>query len=274
MPGLDEQDFRMSWRQGECIVSWTDGKRPAIFINDGADLELIRATDWPAGKRGPTVDQHGLLAFYLPVAALPAVGESARVAFYAVGGTHDHTDPDIAETLYTVMGLTGNPAYTVEMETGTVCSQRLILSLDGQGLGAACRIPRAELPMSLPISVSGLNANWPVFFVDRANARWRPLGLLAGTATAYAVLDTTAQDWHCFLGHPVTASHPDIVLNLAQIGDAEWALEVHNPTDNAITATIAPSPYFTLLDWTGEDMTLAAGTSCVLSLKSATAVKV
>ncbi|MHB9026506.1 MAG: hypothetical protein ACYC7E_20415 [Armatimonadota bacterium] len=273
MAGQDEQEFRAPWRNGECIVSWTEGKRPAIFINDGADLELIRAVDWPAGKRGPTNDQHGLLAFYLPVEALPAVGKSARMAFYAIGGGHGHTDPDIAETLYAAMGLAGDPAYTVEMEAGTIRSQRLTLALDGAGLGAACRIPRADLPMALPISVSGLNQNWPVFFVDRTGARWRPLGLHAPTNTAYAVLDTVAQDWLCFLGHPLTASNPDLVLNLAQIGDAEWALEVHNPTGSAITATIAPSPYFTLLDWAGEEMTLAAGASRVLQLQSATAVK-
>jgi hypothetical protein len=157
------------------------------------------------------------------------------------------------------MGLAGEPGYAVELERGRVVSTALVLRLEAEGAGVAGLIPRAELPMALPVVLEGLNPNWPTVLVDRASGRWRPLGMLG--ATAYATVDTEAQDWNLYVGHPVTASRPEVVLSLTQIAPEEWMLEAHNPTDEAVEVTVQPAEGCGLLDWAGASWRLAAGTS-------------
>ena len=146
-------------------------------------------------------------------------------------------------------------------------SDDLLLSIDGQQRGTAFRIPQVELPMALPVLVRNLNENWPAFLVDRDRRRWRPVGVL--DRTAYATVDTNRQGWTLFIGHPVTASHADVVLSLAQISPDEWRLEVHNPTDRDLDVTVQPSPWFDLIDWAGATYDLRAGASVFETLRSA-----
>lgn len=262
LAGRDETACRTTWKHGESIVSWTNGRQPAVFFNDGPDLLLERDTEWPEGKLGPTEDQHGLLTFWLPVESLPGDGDTTRLRFAAMGGSYTLEDAEVGETAYRAMGLCGEPAYRVDVQAGKVLSTRLVLELDGAGEGAAFKLPRADLPAALPVQVHGLNENWTVALCDRAGRRWRPVGILEGTA--HAVVDAAARDWDLFIGHPVTASDPDLVLNLVQTGDRQWLLEVHNPTGQEVTARVAASPFFPLLGWAGEACTLPAGGSKVL----------
>jgi hypothetical protein len=118
--------------------------------------------------------------------------------------------------------------------------------------------------MPIPTLVHNLHDNWSVFLVDRTAKRWRPLGVLEGTA--YATLDTSAQDLKLFLGHPVISGHPAVTLSLVQTGTQDWRLEIHNPTAVRIETCVAPSPFFDLLDWKGFRVILPPGHSTVLEL--------
>ncbi|MHB9023368.1 MAG: hypothetical protein ACYC7E_04225 [Armatimonadota bacterium] len=259
LPGLDETKLRLPWRHGEYLVSWKGDRCPAIFINDGADLELVRDTTSDPEKLRRTDIQRGKLTLRLPVDELPQNGKATCLRFIGIGGTYETDNPAIVETMRKAMGLAGEPSYSIEVESGVVLSRELFLRLDGQGAGVACRIPRADLPMALPVLVEGLNENWPVFLVDRAANRWRPLGMLDGIA--YATVDTMKQDWELFIGHPLTASAAEVIISLTQISPTEWALEAHNPTDDLLTVTLIPSPYCRLLEWDGETVALPAGAS-------------
>lgn len=240
MPERDTTPFRTLWRRGETLVMWTDGRRPAIYFNDGPDLILERDTTWPSGKVGPCEDQHGLLALWLPVEHLPAEDHATTLRFLTFGGSFDEQDPDIGPRTLAALGVTADPDYTVDVTQGRLGARRLILALDGEGRGAAFRLPRADLPAALPVTVSNLNPNWTVALLDRVRRRWRPLGLLE--ETAYAVLDTTEDDKDVFIGHPVVADDPDLVLNLVQTGDREGILEIHNPTGRAVETGIRWTP--------------------------------
>jgi len=190
---------------------------------------------------------------------------TTRIQFLGIGGTYRHTDPDIAEKDLAAMGFTGRPGYSVDMESGEVISQKILLTLDAQQSGVAFRIPRTELPMALPIVVRNLNPNWPVFLTDRAAKRWRPLGV-TDDGTAYATLDTNAQGWEVFIGHPITASDADIVLNLAQIAEEEWRLEVHNPKDDRVGVRLELSPFFALAEISSSTIAVEPGESHVACL--------
>jgi len=262
--GSDTTEFTMPWRKGETLVSWLDGRRPAIFINDGADVLLVRDTTSEPGKIGPTETQHGLLTLRLPVESLPKGDNTVTLRFIGIGGTYNETDPDVVDKMRGSMGLDGEPAYTLQVEAGNVISQQLFLDLDGQGAGAAFTIPKVDLPMALPITVRNLNENWPTFLVDLDARRWRPLGMLEGVA--YATLDTAAGDSHVFLGHPVTASDPRVHLSLTRISESDWVLEVHNPTDEPLEVAVTPSPFAVVLDWGGKTFSLQAGQSRTVAL--------
>lgn len=139
------------------------------------------------------------------------------------------------------------------------------------GVARTCtaRLPRADLPAALPVTVSNLREHWTVALVDLADCRWRPLGVLE--STAYGTLDTAERDWDVFIGHPVIADDEDLVLNLVQTGAAEWTLEIHNPTDRTVAARVSRSPFFNLLNWLGENVRLAPGASAVRKLDAADA---
>jgi hypothetical protein len=141
------------------------------------------------------------------------------------------------------------------------------MTLDGAGEGVAFEIPQAPLPMALPVRVKSLNENCPVFLVDRDNARWRPLGVLDGTA--YATLDTDSRSWRVFIGHPFVAAHAALVMQLAQIAPDAWMLEVHNPTSMRVESTIRRSRGFELACWTDQEVELPPGTSLFFELAMA-----
>ncbi len=256
--GKADDPLCIRWRRGEGVVSRLHGTRPAIFINDGADLLLMRAD-----KTG------GRVAIHLPADQFPVPRSAVTtLRLLGIGGTVAHTDPDLFDQVRAAMGLTGEPAYRCEVERGEILSTRLTLELDaGDANGVAFTVPQAALPMALPVIVRNLNANWPVALVDRADGRWRPLGVLEGAA--YATLETQAREWRVFIGHPVTASHPATVLSLAQTGDDAWALEIHNPTAAAIETAVRRAPLFTCIDFTAATYTLAPGSSRFVTLKGA-----
>ena len=264
MAGRGEEPLDLIWEPGEYLISWTQGRRPAIFFNDSLPLRLRRATEDASGPLtlgcGP-----GQVALYLEDTYLPTMEHPVRIKLLGIGGTHDDRDPEIGEIALKAMGVLGAPAYEVEMAAGRLDGTRLLMSLDAEGIGVACRIPQVDLPMAIPIVISGLNPNWPTFLVDRETSRWRPLGMRGDEA--YATLDTQPQDWSLYLGHPVTASDQRAVLSLTQISPDEWVLEAHNPTDEAMNLVVQPAPYAGLLDWEGATWRLEPGTSRLETLR-------
>jgi hypothetical protein len=256
LKGLDDQPLELTWHHGECLVSWERGARPAIFYNDGPDLLLRRDLESDPTGIHHTVPQGRRLVLFLPADALPA-----RLRFIAAGGTTDMRDPAIAERFCRAMGLVGAPAYALAIERGTLRSQRVILELDSHQGGVRARLGAAPLPAALPVIIHGLHPQWPAVLYDHGSRRWRPLARLEQTAVA--CLDPR-RDWDLFLGHPITASRPEIMLHLAQTGERSWVLEVHNPTNLPADVTVRPDADCPLFAWPGATLHLAPGSSTIL----------
>ncbi len=247
----------LPWRRGDAIALWRNGARPALFFNEST-TDLLLTRGHPDGRKEAWRDGNAL-CLSLPVESLASVHDPAILRIVGVGGTHAHNDPAIVDTVRRTMGLDGPPAYALALHAGQLCSQRMILDIAGEPHhGAAFGLPRCDLPMALPITVGGLHPERSAFLVDRDRRKWRPLGTLEGTA--YAVLDTAAQDWNVFIGHPLRLSHPLVGFSLAQTGPDSWALELHNPTSQAVETEVVPAPEFDL-GWPGETIRLAPGTS-------------
>ncbi|MFP4026291.1 MAG: hypothetical protein ACLFWL_00680 [Candidatus Brocadiia bacterium] len=246
-------DTGYEWKNGEWLVCWSEGARPAIFINEGDDLLLI-------GEKG------GGSSIYLPEENLPAYRDDAHVCFAAIGGTHDHTDDNIVGKIRTSMGFAGPLECDVDVEQGRILGQQLLLDLEAEEGGAAFEISEANLPMALPITVRNLNDHWPVVLVDRRTHRWRPLGILDGTA--YATLDTRGRRSSLFIGHPCKTNHENVVISLAQVAEDKYVVEFHNPCDHTIDCSVQQSPYFDFVELGKKDLQLAPGKSQTFRIKA------
>lgn len=47
-----------------------------------------------------------------------------------------------------------------------------------------------------------------------------------------------------FVGQPLTCDRPELFIQVTQTGESTWAVEIHNPTDQAIRATLKKNPEF------------------------------
>ena len=99
----------------------------------------------------------------------------------------------------------------------------------------------AALPGNLGCAVRGLNDRWTAWFQlqgEKLKTRTIPVE----EATAYAVLRDEDEGQTVFIGHPIVADRPELVLNVALSEDGKkWLLEVHNPTDHAIKSLVTSS---------------------------------
>jgi hypothetical protein len=246
--GADAGSVTVPWLRGEALVSWTDGRRPAVFINDGVDLSLVRAAD---GRS---------LAIHISDGTLPAPGGAIVVQVIGSGGSWDYVDPNIAAHMMKAMGFTGAPDYRLSLERGICRSQRLFLELELAENGeVSFSIDRANLPMAIPVLAHGVNVNWPVFLLDRTARRCRPLGVCE--STAYATIDVEGAAASVVIGHPITADRPGVVLGLVRIAADRWVMEAHNPGEAGVHVRVTRSPWFDLLRWDGAEFDLAPGES-------------
>ena len=88
--------------------------------------------------------------------------------------------------------------------------------------------------------------------------------------TAYAVLRDEDEGRAVFIGHPIVADRPELVLNVARGEDGQqWLLEVHNPTDQVVKSLVKNSPHVTGIRFE-EQMEIPPGTSLLRELRPAT----
>jgi hypothetical protein len=193
------------------------------------------------------------LQITLPAAAAPQKkGETRQVQLLIVGiprrcvlTENWPASRDVVERFYRDFGLDGrDPAYTLHAAAGAVTSRRYILAVDGTSSRCFSGQLDGTLSSSLPIAVSGLNDRWSAYLFDRGLGKARPVGVLEGTAWATLCLAGRAD---VFVGHPVVADHPELIVQLTQSGEMAWTLEVHNPTDAAVTTRVGINPSFDLL---------------------------
>ena len=216
-----------------------------------------------------SLPQKNALTLTLPEKAAPQQqGETRHIEVLLVGVPRltDFTPnlpastTEVAERFYHDFGLDGGQTgYVLQAQTGKVLDRRYILSIDGSKDHAFSGTLNGQLISSLPIAVSGLHPQWTVYLYDRGLQQARPLGQLEGKAWATV---SVAGKVDLFIGHPVTADNPAITLQVTQSGEHAWNIEVHNPTDQAITTTLQANPFFNPLHGKpGGKVTIPPGSS-------------
>lgn len=205
---------------------------------------------------------------FRPEGEVYAQGTKLRARVLMVGMHRKVEDPAaLAAQIVKDYGLLGDPAWTFEAEQGTVGPADYPVALAAGPnhcfLGRVTGV--AALPGNLGTATSGLHNNWTAFYQTRPVAgqagptQTRIISVEQGTG--YAVVRAEDEGKTVFIGHPLVADNEALSITIARTGDwKQWRAEIHNPTDQAITATVRSNPAchgFTF----NERLTLPAGAS-------------
>ncbi|OPZ85477.1 MAG: hypothetical protein BWY76_01396 [bacterium ADurb.Bin429] len=181
---------------------------------------------------------------------------------YAANWKASYAFEDDPEGLLRGMGFAGPTPYQLTMTRGTLDRIAYLAEMTPDRYGVAGQVTKtAELLVDVPMQLRGVNANWPAGI-------WHEDGTLAYTgifeATAWPRLDVS-KPGKFYAGNLLTASNPDLVLSIVQWTKDRINLEVHNPTDIAITATITSPAEITGYKALKHTLTIPAGTTTYVS---------
>ena len=213
------------------------------------------------------VNSDGLLGFAPPDDGAAEAGTVYRGAFTIV-------EPSDLDAIHKSMGLDGPTPYEFTIEQGRVDRIAGTVHFAAENGGVAGRLKGAELPLWAPKGMKGLyharpHPGLPIRLHD-ANPRWvAGLWLSDGTMEPFGFLEdvllgtmVTEQDCGFYFGNLVTATDPELNLAFASDWTRDGArVEVNNPTDKAITATVRTATAVTGRKAIEAEVTVPAGTT-------------
>lgn len=123
---------------------------------------------------------------------------------------------------------------------------------------------------STPFTVKGVNSNWTCIYFEPKSGLVRQLGSANGVV--YAQTDASQKNLEFVIGNIVTCDQPELRVFATQVTDAEgnasgkWRLDLLNPSDKAVTATLRPNAGFEgLLSAKPETVTVPAGSTMAIT---------
>lgn len=205
---------------------------------------------------GLRVDAGGLVGFAVPAdaaAELPA-GTRWHAAFVTV-------KPEEADRYRRLMGLAGPLPYTLTVTQGALERLEYVAycrAADG-GVRGTIGAPW-EREYLLPVNIGGINPSWDAV-IWRPGGTYRLIPIFEGSA--WARLDVGAAG-DFYLGHPVMADASALCLGVLDWSADRIEIEVHNPTDKPIEATIRTAKAIAdRLPYTGKVSVNAGGSLIV-----------
>ena len=163
-----------------------------------------------------------------------------------------------------LMGLNGPPGYALTVSQGTVVGSAYVLDAEAADGGFCAVVGKAALPVRLPICVRGINPKWSAAIVNVKNGDYLPIGVIEAENKAYATWDTTVAATELYIGNLVRCDNPDLILTVTRTGNS-WQVDVHNPGDAAVAATVRGAAKVTTLAGLNQKVEVAPGQSVVLA---------
>ncbi|MCK5806704.1 MAG: hypothetical protein KAI66_27995, partial [Lentisphaeria bacterium] len=231
-------------------------------------------------------DPRSTLLAYLSLGDAPEIpkGTKYRYEYLAIWSeVRDRADTSFVEDIFEKMGLRGKTAYEVRPTRGKVLDTRFVLRLQAADHGFAAMLTQADLPMRLPVFITGLNPRWPAgvwykgkhqFLVptwkmDKMHNRFakpekvvhrdwiQRFGVVEGRGMLQ--LDTAFKDKQVFVGNLLVCDQPDVFLELEDTRKGRIRIAANNPRDTPVTITIRPAPGFNLLGKFARTVSLPPG---------------
>lgn len=163
---------------------------------------------------------------------------------------------DDFEWFQRTMGLSENPAYKVKITQGSVTGTQYILDLKAEGQSFSGLITKTNIPIFLPIRITGLNDNWSAGFWDKTDNRVERIAVKNGVG--YCQIDIRERDVDLYIGNLLVCDNPDIRLELV-LDRYEPVIEVQNPLSETVKCTIRTPKGFEKYLKFSQEITLAPG---------------
>ncbi|MHB9132099.1 MAG: hypothetical protein ACYDBB_13575 [Armatimonadota bacterium] len=241
---VDASNTYVNWKDGQAVEGKFDRKAETLI-------------DLPAGA---SVGNYFLLT-PLTISGKGEMGWRAEAGKEIPAGTEWKTAYVYLPRAWRAsMGAEGPMPWSMKLTQGTMSTLGLV-NMTAKNYGVAGTLKAGGPVKMLPLKISGLNGNWPAaMWTSDGSAYEAWSGLLKpkaidGVTTSlpflahigvcdnigYAALPNTA-DVKFYAGNTLIASNPDLVLAFTLWTKKEAGIEVHNPTDKAITARITSAP--------------------------------
>ncbi|MHB9133011.1 MAG: hypothetical protein ACYDBB_18240 [Armatimonadota bacterium] len=186
-----------------------------------------------------------------------------------------------AAELAKMMGFDGPTPYSLTLKRGNANPFGYLISTVAPEGGIAGDIHGGPMPYEIPLSLYGVNPRWtagvwrsdaPDNIADQLAVSTIPFTDLSMkevgssitrqlySGVGYTTLDVS-KDAKFYAGNFITADNPDLFLNLESWTKDGISVEVNNPTDAAITATIQTPAEITTLKPLKKTITVPAGTT-------------
>ncbi|MCX7599397.1 MAG: hypothetical protein N2512_11130 [Armatimonadetes bacterium] len=243
--------------QPTCIVKDQSGAWVTQKLTEGyLDLPAGgQAADLVVLSPGLRVRADGWVGFVPPAndTALPA-GHEWRAQWVRLDPKTDYAEQR------RFMGLEGPPPFVITLSRGKLGKLAYVAQMTAQDWGVAGDVePYPQMPMPLTLRIAGLNWNWSC-------GVWRPgqepeivpFGVFEGEG--WANLDVT-KGGSFYAGNLLMADDPRLRLALIEWTPERIALEVNNPTDGIIEATVRTPAEITGRYPLSEKLAIAPGTS-------------
>jgi hypothetical protein len=215
------------------------------------------------------VGADGAIGFPPPADGLAKAGTVYRAAFTKIDAAN-------APAILKSMGLDGPTPYQLDLRQGKVNRIVAAIHFDADQGGVAGHLTGADVPAwaprgwdgvnpayakdtGVPLRLHGANPNWVAGLWTSEGDSVEPYGFLDGVALGLMPVN---RDTDFYFGNLLTANNPDLHLAFG----AEWTatnatVEVNNPTDRNITATVQTAPAIRSRKAFQREVTVPAGTT-------------
>ncbi len=180
--------------------------------------------------------------------------------------------------LVKAMGFNGPTPYSLTLTRGKLDNVQFIAHLGADQQGVAGKVHGANIPYNLPLEITRVNPRWtagvwrsdaPANIADQfpiidavevmsaATQGEKPVPQFDLDGTGYTTLDVS-KDVTFYAGNFISADNPNLFLNVESWSKDVISVEVHNPTDKEITATLR-TPAEIALKQLHKTLTIPAG---------------
>ncbi len=189
------------------------------------------------------------------------VTAGTRMKFFLLNGfledgpAYGKNAADLAKAFNLAGGTSG---YPLTVKTGRLVDTKFLLTIEAKAHEAQWKAGPRRMVIDLPVKLQGIEDNGCLAFYEKKLGHFVFVPTFDGQGLFQVAIDDGVDVW---CGNVFISNHPKLRLTLIGAADRNPKLEVHNPTDNSITATItspAHTPKFG--GWSGN-ITVPAGSS-------------
>lgn len=161
---------------------------------------------------------------------------------------------------------TGTGGYPLAVRTGTLVDARFMLTIATEAHEALWTAGPRRLVIDLPVRLRGVVDNGCLAFFERTLNHFVFVPAMEGDGLFQVAVDEGVDVW---CGNVFVSNRPELRLTLIGADEKAPRLEVHNPTDAAVKASLVSPPHTPRFGgWSGE-VDVPAGDSVLVKLRPA-----